>query len=174
MTDNKDAFKFELAEQTPEQKQGVIDAKKRSDEWDRKFEKEEEEKKTNFPKLKLQFTDNLRGMGIKSFRCCYSGSGDEGMMEDVETVPEQYVEHKTPFTKSFEDFDENNKVIKITKYQTVKEYIEEFLCEELLETFHDGWEINEGQNGLLSWDYKTNEIKHDFEYQVPHNEEETF
>ena len=170
MTDDKVAFKFELAEQTPEQKQDDIDAKKSMKEWREQREKEEEEKKTNFPKLKLQFTDNLRGMGIKSFKSYYSGSGDEGMMEDLEIVPKEYLEHKTPFTKSFEDFDGEIK----KDYQTVKQYIEEFLCEELLETFHDGWEINEGQNGDLSWDYKTNEIKHDFEYQVPHNEEETF
>ena len=170
MTDNKGAFKLEMTEiETAQQKKDKI-------EWQRitkKMEEEEKEKKTNFPKSKLQFIDNLRGMGIKSFKCYYSGYGDEGMMEDVETVPSEYLEHKTPFTKSWEDFDENKKVITYTKYQTVKEYIEEFLLEELLELFHGGWEINEGQNGHLIWDYKNNDIKHEFEYQVPHNEEET-
>jgi len=161
MTDNKGAFKFETSDnRTPQQKQDDIVKKMEEDVWNIEFEKDIAVAKAKYPNKKLIFTNNLRGTGLRSFVCEYSGSGDEGMVDEITLEPESLKDELMPLSGY------PSPPLKIT------EYIEEFLCETLLETFHGGWEINDGQHGSLSWDYKTNEIEHKFTQLVPHEEAE--
>ena len=43
----------------------------------------------------------------------------------------------------------------------MNEYIEDF-CYDLLADNHGGWEINEGQNGNITWNSKDDEIEHQY------------
>ena len=161
MTDNKDAFKFDSADnRTLQQKQDDIKKQMEHDLSNISYEKDIAERIAKYPNEKIIFTNNLRGTGLTSFVCEYSGSGDEGMIDEIKLEPENLKDKLMPLSGY------PSTPLKIT------EYIEEFVCEILLQTFHGGWEIDDGQDGTLSWDYKTNEIKHKFSQLVPHEEEQ--
>lgn len=83
-------------------------------------------KKTN-PKLNplTPLLPQLRGKGVFTAKIKYSGSGDEGLIDNIDCT------------------DENDKAVKISKK------MEEFIINavlDLLDKKYSGWEISDGEN----------------------------
>ena len=60
-----------------------------------------------------------------------------------------------------------------TDHKTLNEYIEDF-CYDLLADNHGGWEINEGQNGNITWNSKNNKIEHQYFTMIEYEHGEDF
>jgi len=145
--------------------------------WHEEFYARQERKKKDFKEsVKPQIIKILKDMEIDRVEIYYSGSGDDGSMEDatfyvgkdtinlnekhiVDIGERKYWCH-TDHTYKF-----------TTDPMDLKDYIEE-MAYDYLEAFHGGWEINEGQSGNIIFDVVQDKISHDYVTYVEHSEVE--
>ena len=145
--------------------------------WHEEFYARQERKKKDFKEsVKPQIIKILKDMEIDRVEIYYSGSGDDGSIEDatfyvgkdtinlnekhiVDIGERKYWCH-TDHTYKF-----------TTDPMDLKDYIEE-MAYDYLEAFHGGWEINEGQSGNIIFDVVQDKISHDYVTYVEHSEVE--
>ena len=145
--------------------------------WHEEFYARQERKKKGFKEsVKPQIMKILKDMKIDRVEIYYSGSGDDGSMEDATF----YVGKDTINLneKHIVDIGERKywcHTDHTYKYTTdpmdLKDYIEE-MAYDYLEAFHGGWEINEGQSGNIIFDVVQDKISHDYVCYVEHSEVE--
>ena len=137
-----------------------------------KYMRERKEKADNFPKKAERFKKKLKELKVKSFSVEYSGSGDSGEINDISYEPSNLNASidvgtwKRWNTKTWEQEE-------TTDHKTLNEYIEDF-CYDLLADNHGGWEINEGQNGNITWNSKNNKIEHQYFTMIEYEHGEDF
>ena len=122
--------------------------------WQARVQAERNTADENLKTFKKALKDN----GITSFKVSYSGSGDSGEIYETEIKPNDIT------IPDCEWVELDYKTLKREKFfgiRDAEDYIEEF-CYSLLEAYHGGWEINEGQNGDLEWDSESDEISHNY------------
>lgn len=96
----------------------------------------------------------LKKNGVKSVEVQYSGSGDSGQIDDVSDVPDDQIEMHDSSSR----FSEGEWRESVTLEKRPLREAVEWLCYEVLEREHPGWEINEGSNGTLQFDVKEAKI----------------
>lgn len=100
---------------------------------------------------KIEILKELHKLGVTHVEISYSGSGDDGMLEDIEAF-------------------KNRK--KIAMPEEVSEKVEEFAYDALNHHF-GGWEINEGSRGNMRIDVATKKVTIDHEHYIMQTEEES-
>ncbi len=135
--------------------------------WHDEYHAKQEKKRRDFIAIsKPEVFKMLKSVNIDEVHCYYSGSGDDGSIEDIEykkgssavNLDEQITVDRGERTEW--DYDKHVYVT-TTKPQKIQDYIEEVVYD-LLEAFHGGWEINEGQCGNVLIDVSKGKIFHDY------------
>lgn len=137
-----------------------------------KYMRERKEKADNFPKKAERFKNKLKELKVKSFYVEYAGSGDSGEIHEISWEPKKL--NASIDVGTWKRW--NMKTLEheyTTDHKSLHDYIEDF-CYELLEDNHGGWEINEGQNGNITWNSKNNKIEHQYFTMIEYEHGEDF
>ena len=137
-----------------------------------KYMRERKEKADNFPTKAENFKKKLKELKVKSFSVEYSGCGDSGEINEISWEPKKLnasinVGTWTRWNNTTFEREET------TDHKTLNQYIEDF-CYDLLGDNHGGWEINEGQNGNITWNSKNNKIEHQYFTMIEYEHGEDF
>ena len=93
----------------------------------------------------------LRDLGITQVNCYYSGSGDEGFIDEIDFKPAE-------------------------PDQPIRRDLDDFFWEEIIQMHHEGFHNNDGGYGSLVWNIETDKITlHHHDYimdEVDHGEKE--
>ena len=129
-----------------------------------------QEKKEEHDEEQVTFKKDLKEAGVKSFKVEYSGQGDSGEIVSTEVEPSGISISNCEWDDfNYETLSSDEK----SGDRDAEGYVEDF-CYDLLESYHSGWEINEGQNGYISWDNVSNALKHNYWVPVYEKHEEEF
>ena len=129
-----------------------------------------QQKKNDHDEEQVTFKKNLKEAGVKSFKVEYSGQGDDGEILSTEVNPSGISISDCEWDEfNYETMSSDDK----SGYRDAEGYVEDF-CYDLLESYHSGWEINEGQNGYISWNDELNTLKHSYWVPIYENHEEEF
>lgn len=100
----------------------------------------------------------LRELKIDKVNVSYSGSNDEGWVDDPTFFTGESnvkIEANVPVERTYWDGRAENTAPESELNEAVRE-----MFEEILESGYGGWEINAGAFGKFRWDIKTDDIKH--------------
>ena len=130
------------------------------------YAKKEQQKKDFESKTKPEVMKVLKDLGITKAYVNYSGSGDDGSINEVEFYVGKNVitlndSHKVDRgERTYWCYTEHKRKT-TTEPMDLKDYIED-VTYDFLEAYHGGWEINEGQHGGLYYIVSENVIQHDY------------
>ena len=115
------------------------------------YAKKEQQKKDFESKTKPEVMKVLKDFGITKAYVNYSGSGDDGSINEVEFYVGKNVitlndSHKVDRGERKYYCHTDHKYKTTTEPMDLKDYIED-VTYDFLEAYHGGWEINEGQHG---------------------------
>lgn len=130
------------------------------------YAKKEQQKKDFESKTKPEVIEILKDLKIDSVYVNYSGSGDDGSINEVEFYVGKNVitlndSHKVDRGERTYWCHTEHKRKTTTEPMDLNDYIED-VTYDFLEAYHGGWEINEGQHGGLYYLVSENVIKHDY------------
>jgi hypothetical protein len=137
-----------------------------------KYMRERKEKADNFPTKAENFKKKLKELKVKSFSVEYSGCGDSGEINEISYEPKKLNASIDVGTWKRWNIKLLNRE-ETTDHKTLNQYIEDF-CYDLLGDNHGGWEINEGQNGNITWNSKNNKIEHQYFTMIEYEHGEDF
>ena len=145
--------------------------------WHEEFYAKQEKKKKDFKKdVKPQIMKILKDWKIDEVKIYYNGGGDDGSIEDVDFFVGKNTINITQShlvdigeRKYWCNVDHTYKFT--TEPMELKDYMED-MAYDYLETFHGGWEINEGQSGNIIFDAVRGKILHDYVTYVEHEDTE--
>ena len=135
--------------------------------WHEEFYARQERMKKGFEELiKPEVMRVLKDFKIDRAYVNYSGSGDDGSINEVEFYVGKNVitlneSHQVDRGERKYWCHTDHKYKTTTDPMDLQEYIED-VTYDFLEAFHGGWEINEGQHGGLYFLVSENVIKHDY------------
>ena len=130
------------------------------------YAKKEQQKKDFESKTKPEVMKVLKDLEITKAYVNYSGSGDDGSINEVEFYVGKNAitlndSHKVDRGERTYWCHTEHKRKTTTEPMDLKDYIED-VTYDFLEAYHRGWEINEGQHGGLYYIVSENVIQHDY------------
>ena len=144
------------------------------------YAKKEQQRKDFESKTKPEVMKVLKDLEITKAYVNYSGSGDDGSINEVEFyVGDKEINLENPKYSDFYKVDRGERTYwcytehkrkTTTEPMDLKDYIED-VTYDFLEAYHGGWEINEGQHGGIYFKVSENVIHHDY-VEIIENERE--
>ena len=140
------------------------------------YAKKEKNQKDFTDTTKPKALEVIKTNGLDRVEVYYSGSGDDGCIEDVTFfINDKSVEVLDTPIVNIGEWSKFNYTThtreKTTELKTLKDYVEDVVYD-FLEAFHGGWEINEGQSGTVTLDAINKKINHSYNEIIENEKEE--